>query len=216
MIGVALKGLLGRKLRATLTAFAIVLGVAMISGSFILTDTLSKSFDGIYEESYKSTDAVVTSKVAIKTADGDSEAPAFSAGVLARSPTCPASRDAQGSIEDKARLSTRPASRSARSTTGSRSALDTSADQSLNPLKLVDGRVAARRRRDRDRQVDRREAGTSQIGQTVGASPTARCDSTGSPASSASAPSTRSAARRSRSSTSRPAACVRQGRASST
>ena len=31
MIGVALKGLLGRKLRATLTAFAIVLGVAMIS-----------------------------------------------------------------------------------------------------------------------------------------------------------------------------------------
>ena len=82
MIGVALKGLLGRKLRATLTAFAIVLGVAMISGAFILTDTLSKSFDGIYEESYKSTDAIVTSKVAIKTADGDTEAPAFSAGVL--------------------------------------------------------------------------------------------------------------------------------------
>ena len=33
MIRVALKGLLGRKLRAALTAFAIVLGVAMISGS---------------------------------------------------------------------------------------------------------------------------------------------------------------------------------------
>ena len=48
MIGVALKGLLGRKLRATLTAFAIVLGVAMISGTFVLTDTLSKSLDGIY------------------------------------------------------------------------------------------------------------------------------------------------------------------------
>ena len=54
MIGVALKG----PARAassvrSLTAFAIVLGVAMISGSFVLTDTLSKSFDGIYEESYK-------------------------------------------------------------------------------------------------------------------------------------------------------------------
>ena len=68
MIGVALKGLLGRKLRATLTAFAIVLGVAMISGAFILTDTLGKSFDGIYEESYKATDAVISSKVAIETA----------------------------------------------------------------------------------------------------------------------------------------------------
>ena len=66
MIGVALKGLLGRKLRAILTAFAIVLGVAMISGSFVLTDTLGKSFDGIYEESYKATDAVISSKVAIE------------------------------------------------------------------------------------------------------------------------------------------------------
>ena len=79
MIGVALKGLLGRKLRATLTAFAIVLGVAMISGAFVLTDTLGKSFDGIYADSYKATDAVISSKVAIKTNDGSTEAPAFSA-----------------------------------------------------------------------------------------------------------------------------------------
>ena len=47
MIGVALKGLFGRKLRTVLTAFAIVLGVAMISGSLVLTDTIGKSFDGI-------------------------------------------------------------------------------------------------------------------------------------------------------------------------
>ena len=65
MIGVALKGLLGRKLRAILTAFAIVLGVAMISGAFVLTDTLGKGFDGIYDESYASADAVVSSKIAM-------------------------------------------------------------------------------------------------------------------------------------------------------
>ena len=82
MIGVAIKGLLGRKLRATLTGFAIVLGVAMISGAFVLTDTLGKSFDGIYEESYDATDAVISSKVAIETQDGETEAPAFSAAVL--------------------------------------------------------------------------------------------------------------------------------------
>ena len=34
MIKVALKGLAGRKLRAALTALAIVLGVAMVSGTF--------------------------------------------------------------------------------------------------------------------------------------------------------------------------------------
>ncbi len=81
MIGVALKGLLGRKLRATLTAFAIVLGVAMISGSFVLTDTLGKTFDGIYDESYHATDAVISSEEAVNTGDDTAEAPAFSADV---------------------------------------------------------------------------------------------------------------------------------------
>ena len=96
MIGVALKGLLGRKLRAALTAFAIVLGVAMISGAFVLTDTLGKSFDGIYEESYEATDAVISSKVAIETQDGETEAPAFSAAVLGDVESLPGVRVAQG------------------------------------------------------------------------------------------------------------------------
>ena len=47
MIGVALKGLLGRKLRTVLTALAIVLGVAMISGTYILTDTITSAFTSI-------------------------------------------------------------------------------------------------------------------------------------------------------------------------
>src|SRR3954454_23445979 len=104
MIGVALKGLLGRKLRATLTAFAIVLGVAMISGAFVLTDTLGKSFDGIYADSYKATDAVISSKVAIKTSGGGSEAPAFATAVLTKVQDLPGVRLAQGEIEDESRL----------------------------------------------------------------------------------------------------------------
>ena len=167
MIGVALKGLLGRKLRATLTAFAIVLGVAMISGSFILTDTLSKSFDGIYEESYKSTDAIVTSKVAIKTADGDSEAPAFSAGVLAKIADLPGVRDAQGSIEDKARLIDEAGKPIGKVDDGLALALDTSADQTMNPFKLVTGEWP---RGDGEIAIDKSTAEKQgfEIGQTVG------------------------------------------------
>ena len=167
MIGVALKGLLGRKLRATLTAFAIVLGVAMISGSFILTDTLSKSFDGIYEESYKSTDAIVTSKVAIKTADGDSEAPAFSAGVLAKIADLPGVREAQGSIEDKARLIDEAGKPIGKVDDGLALALDTSADQTMNPFKLVTGEWP---RGDGEIAIDKSTAEKQgfEIGQTVG------------------------------------------------
>jgi putative ABC transport system permease protein len=62
MIGVALKGLLARKVRALLTAFAIVIGVAMVSGTFVLTDTMQKAFDGIFTASYDETDAVIAGK----------------------------------------------------------------------------------------------------------------------------------------------------------
>jgi len=59
---VALKGILGRKVRAFLTALAIVLGVAMVSGSFVLTDTISKAFTSIFSSAYDHTDAVVSGK----------------------------------------------------------------------------------------------------------------------------------------------------------
>ncbi len=137
MIGVALKGLLGRKLRSALTAFAIVLGVAMISGSFVLTDTLGKSLDQSYSEAYKATDAVISSEEAVDTGDTTTEAPAFAAGVLSKVESLPGVRVAQGTIEDQARLvdeSNNPIGKD-----GDAVGVDPSADQSLNPLKLVKG-----------------------------------------------------------------------------
>ena len=62
MIAVALKGLAGRKVRALLTAFAVVIGVSMVSGTFILTDTMQKTFDGLFDASYGETDAVIAGK----------------------------------------------------------------------------------------------------------------------------------------------------------
>jgi putative ABC transport system permease protein len=59
---VAVRGLLARKLRSTLTAIAIVLGVAMVSGTLVLTDTIDKAFDSIFSSSYEQTDAVVSGK----------------------------------------------------------------------------------------------------------------------------------------------------------
>ncbi|HET8756670.1 MAG TPA: FtsX-like permease family protein [Solirubrobacteraceae bacterium] len=66
MIAVALKGLAARKVRAVLTAFAVVIGVSMVSGTFILTDTMQKTFDGVFAKSYGGTDAVVSGKEIVK------------------------------------------------------------------------------------------------------------------------------------------------------
>jgi putative ABC transport system permease protein len=168
MIGVALKGLLGRKLRATLTAFAIVLGVAMISGSFVLTDTLSKSFDGIYKESYKSTDAVISSKEAISTSDGTTAAPAFSAGVLRRVESLPGVRIAQGSIDDQVQLVDKRGKPIGSKDEGIAATVAASADQSLNPLQIVTGQWP---RGPGEIAVDRSTADRQhfQVGDVVGA-----------------------------------------------
>ena len=49
---VALRGMFGRKLRTGLTVFAVVLGVAMVSGAYILTDTLLNAADGLERAAY--------------------------------------------------------------------------------------------------------------------------------------------------------------------
>jgi len=168
MIRVALKGLLGRKLRAALTAFAIVLGVAMISGSLVLTDTVGKSFDGVYSQSYKASDAVVSTKDAISAGDGDAEAPAFSARALAQARNVPGVAAAQGSIEDEARLVNANGRAIGDPGDGIAVGLDGSADQSLSPFKLADGRWPSR---DGQIAIDAATAKDHHfaIGDTVGA-----------------------------------------------
>ena len=71
MIKVALRGLAGRKLRAVLTGIAIVLGVAMISGTYILTDTVQSAFNNLFTDTYAGTDAVVTGRGLDISIDGE-------------------------------------------------------------------------------------------------------------------------------------------------
>ena len=68
MIAATVQGLWGRKLRTALTALAVVLGVAMVSGTYVLTDTITKAFDGLYEDSYEGTSAVISGKEVVKNA----------------------------------------------------------------------------------------------------------------------------------------------------
>ena len=74
MISVALKGLAARKVRALLTALAVVIGVSMVSGTFILTDTMQKSFNGLFTEASAQTDAVISGKEIVKNSTSGSGA----------------------------------------------------------------------------------------------------------------------------------------------
>ena len=69
MTRVALRALWARKLRTFLTGFAIVLGVATITGTYVLTDSISKAFDSIFTTIYQGTDAVISGKTAFDVRD---------------------------------------------------------------------------------------------------------------------------------------------------
>ena len=67
MTRLALRGLAARKLRTSLTVIAVLLGVTMIAGTFVLTDTIQKAFDEIFASGTKGADVVVSGKEQVET-----------------------------------------------------------------------------------------------------------------------------------------------------
>lgn len=60
MLALSLRGIATRKLRTALTAFAVVLGVALVSGTYLLTDTINSAFDEVFQTANRGVDVVVT------------------------------------------------------------------------------------------------------------------------------------------------------------
>ena len=71
MLRATLKSLLARKLRLILSGLAVLLGVMFVSGSFVLTDTLGRSFDNMFANSLSNTDVIVTADPAIDVSEMD-------------------------------------------------------------------------------------------------------------------------------------------------
>ncbi|MBI5104317.1 MAG: ABC transporter permease, partial [Solirubrobacterales bacterium] len=78
---VALRGLFARKLRLALTALAVALGVTLIAGTYVFTDTINGSFDRIFTETNKGTDVALVPQ---NDLSGDEDPPPIPASVLDR------------------------------------------------------------------------------------------------------------------------------------
>jgi putative ABC transport system permease protein len=60
MAKLLLRGFMQRKLRVLLTGIAIALGVALMAGTYVLTDTINQSFAGIFKTANSGNDVVIT------------------------------------------------------------------------------------------------------------------------------------------------------------
>ncbi len=96
MTSLALKSLWARKVRALATSLAVVLGVAFVAGSYILSDTILAAFDEIFSESLSGTSVVVTAENPVDQENG--ETPTISASLLPRIQRTPGVKEAAGAI----------------------------------------------------------------------------------------------------------------------
>ncbi len=142
---VVLRGIRARKLRTLLTALAIVLGVAMITGSSILGATMQRAFDVVFTSAYESTDVVVSGKPVVEWSE--SGAPTLPAAMLDEIRAVPGVEAAAGAIFD---FSGSAPYAVVETSQGEKISGDPSfvigfrpQDERFNPLRLKDGRWAS-------------------------------------------------------------------------
>ncbi|WCN84410.1 ABC transporter permease [Micromonospora sp. LH3U1] len=107
MFRATLKSLLARKVRLILSGLAVVLGVMFVSGAFVLTDTLGRSFDSVFADGFSEIDVNVAAKpkVQLNEMEGEQTAAPLPAAVVDRAKQVPGVASATGVVNaDGARV----------------------------------------------------------------------------------------------------------------
>ena len=145
--------MLGRKLRTILTMIAIVLGVAMVSGTFVLTDSIDKAFGSIFTDVRKGSDAVITGKAATSTNNGSAAPDAAGVAARRRSRGCRTSPPRKAVSAASAQLIGRDDKAIVYGGAPNLGFSIANGASRFNPLTLLSGQLAARQR-GRDRPLD--------------------------------------------------------------
>ena len=167
MIRVSLRGLAGRKLRAALTAIAIVLGVAMVSGTYVLTDSIDQAFSSIFTDVRKGSNAVISGRSAFRLSDdGGTTAPPFAESLLAQVRALPGVAAAEPSVDGEAQLIGDDGKAIVYGGAPNLGFSIANGDSRFNPLTLVDGAWPGPDEVVIDRATADKEA--SRSGETIG------------------------------------------------
>ena len=144
---------------------AVLLGVAFIAGSYVLTDTINRSFDDIFDVAYEGTDVAVSSSTTGQTDGGD--LPAFPERYLDEVRQVDGVEKAAGGIFSLVRFV--DAKGEPLSTAFSPEFVSSTAPKPFETLTYTEGRPPQDRLGGLDRPVDGRARGLS--------SPATRCAS---------------------------------------
>jgi putative ABC transport system permease protein len=99
-----LKGLLAHKLRLAATALAIVLGVSFVSGTYVLTDTITASFDSLFKQVTQGIDVAIRSEETFGGFETGEVRDPMPASLLERVQAVDGVRAAEGTVTGYAQL----------------------------------------------------------------------------------------------------------------
>jgi putative ABC transport system permease protein len=137
MTKLVLRGIAARKVRALLTALAVLLGVAMVSGSYVLTDTINTAFEKIFKQGEKGVAVEVTPHETIKNADQVSPPP-FPESLLQKVRAVDGVHLAVGGIFDQVSILKRNGK--PLQTTGAPNFIASMPPKQISPFQFVEGR----------------------------------------------------------------------------
>ncbi len=80
MLSLTFKNLWARKWRSLMTAIAVIFGIALVAGTYVLTDTTNGAFNDIFVGANENTDVAITAKQQVQQDDGST--PPFDASIL--------------------------------------------------------------------------------------------------------------------------------------
>ena len=100
----AIRSLLSHKLRTVLTAIAIVLGTAMMAGTFVITDQIRNAFSDIFGTSFAGTDVFLSQRPAFGSGSGQDQVGPLPASLIPRVRQIPGVAKAEGQIQGSGSL----------------------------------------------------------------------------------------------------------------
>ena len=162
MLSLALRGLASRKLRAVLTALAIMLGVAMVAGTFMLKGSVDKAFDDIFAEANAGVDVTVQPKSAFDSGfDLPESGAALPQSLVEKVAAVDGVEKASGGISDSTSIAIldENGDRIGPSGGGPPQIAQSVQPEPFNPFTWVEGSAPATDERGRDRLDHRRRGG---------------------------------------------------------
>src|SRR4029077_13523911 len=101
MTAIVLRGLAARKLRTALTALAIVLGAAMVTGTLVMGHTVRSGFHEWYTKANGNSAAVITGHLTVRDDNSDvgTATPPLPASLVAKVRNVPGVAHAEGLVQ---------------------------------------------------------------------------------------------------------------------